>query len=144
MVNKMKNQEKVLQRAFEIGWGITKSNEKSDEKIAPVLARGAMAAAKNPAVQEGAKKVVGNVVGGMVADKAGEMIGKGEGVLSPDEAMRICSAGGCVYLKDHAGTDARFYESPDYPVEDPEDLMRFIDEDPSVVILEHPRPLTME
>ena len=61
--------------------------------------------------------------------------------LSLDEAREICAAGGCVYLKDHAGTSSRFYNSPDYPVEDPDDLSYFADEDPTLVILRNPRPL---
>ena len=47
---------------------IVKADEKSDDKIAPLLAgagRVAMGAAKNPKVQS----AVGNAVGGMVAGK---------------------------------------------------------------------------
>lgn len=106
MVNKMSNEKRVLQRAFEIGWGITKSDDKSDEKIMPVLARGAMAAAKNPAVQEGAKKVVGNVVGGVVADKVGGMIGKA-GDFNPDDDT--CEACGGQKTPEHP------YYGPDGP-----------------------------
>jgi len=53
-----------------------------------------------------------------------------EGVISPQEALQICEAGGCVWLKDYADENYGDEDNPhyDYPVEDPDDILTWMEE----------------
>ena len=63
--------------------------------------------------------------------------------ITPKQALVILEAGGTVWLKDYA-ENPEDYGGPDYPVEDPEDLLTRMEEgefdgDERVVILASPR-----
>lgn len=53
-----------------------------------------------------------------------------EGVISPEEALQICEAGGCVWLKDWSTENYGSEEDPhyDYPTEDPDDIRMWMEE----------------
>jgi len=68
-----------------------------------------------------------------------------ETLLSPQEALEVCEAGGAVYLKDYTDQPDD-YDSFDYPIEDPEDIRMYIEEGlfdgpNAVTILSEPRPM---
>lgn len=70
-----------------------------------------------------------------------------KGRMTPEEAVEACKGGGCVWLKDYAEENYGDEDNPhyDYPVEDPEDIMRMIEEGAfdgpnPVVIMSEPSP----
>ena len=64
-----------------------------------------------------------------------------EKIVTPKEALLICKAGGCVWLKDWAEENYGSEDDPhyDYPTEDPEDIKTWIEEglfvEPNPVII---------
>ena len=67
--------------------------------------------------------------------------------MTPEEAVEVCKDGGCVWLKDYADENYGDEDNPsyDYPVEDPEDILRMIEEGAfdgpnPVVIMSEPSP----
>jgi len=62
--------------------------------------------------------------------------------MSPEEAVEACKDGGCVWIKDYADENYGDEDNPsyDYPVEDPNELLSILDDDPNVVIMSEPSP----
>lgn len=62
--------------------------------------------------------------------------------LSPEEAVEACKDGGCVWIKDYADENYGDEDNPhyDYPVEDPNELLAILEDDPNVVIMSEPSP----
>ena len=60
--------------------------------------------------------------------------------LSPKDAVEACKGGGCVWIKDYADENYGDEDNPhyDYPVEDPNELLSILDDDPNVVIMSEP------
>ena len=60
--------------------------------------------------------------------------------LSPEDAVKTCEGGGCVWIKDYADENYGDEDNPhyDYPVEDPNELLSILDDDPNVVIMSEP------
>ena len=81
------------------------------------------------------------------AFRTGWAIAKNDNILSPEEALKVCHAGGCVWIKDYADENYGDEDYPhfDYPVEDPEDLMTILEDAEHggmpITILADPEPL---
>lgn len=81
------------------------------------------------------------------AFRTGWAIAKNDNILSPEEALKVCHAGGCVWIKDYADENYGDEDYPhfDYTVEDPEDLMTILEDAEHggmpITILADPEPL---
>lgn len=62
--------------------------------------------------------------------------------MSPEEAVEACKDGGCVWIKNYADENYGDEDNPhyDYPVEDPNELLAILEDDPNVVIMTEPSP----
>ena len=60
--------------------------------------------------------------------------------MTPEEAVEACKGGGCVWIKNYADENYGDEDNPhyDYPVEDPNELLDILGDDPNVVIMSEP------